>query len=167
MTLKINAKIKVAQNWSFTPSMLHARFCTCCCSIAGHYVDATPQISFYSGTKFAVRAFTEAMRKELRLLKSHVRVCVSPSSALRAIHWCPENVWWLTSSRARSGWVCERLATQRPLSRIGWVVEMFPSLYEYMFQRISLYYGILLSSRASRILPCSLPSINYSEYSTI
>jgi len=47
-------------------------------SMAGHRVPSA-SCGFYSGTKFMVRALAEGLRKELRLIKSHIRVaCISP-----------------------------------------------------------------------------------------
>ena len=46
-------------------------------SISGHTVDTDAGAHFYNGTKFAVTALTEGLRKELRDLKSNIKVTVS------------------------------------------------------------------------------------------
>ncbi|XP_065892560.1 dehydrogenase/reductase SDR family member 11-like isoform X2 [Dysidea avara] len=48
-------------------------------SIAGHGVANVSSLHFYSGTKFAVTALIEGLRKELRDLKSNIKIsAVSP-----------------------------------------------------------------------------------------
>ncbi|KAM9318132.1 dehydrogenase/reductase SDR family member 11-like [Pholidichthys leucotaenia] len=48
-------------------------------SMSGHRVVAVTDIHFYSATKFAVTALTEALRQELREAKSNIRAtCISP-----------------------------------------------------------------------------------------
>lgn len=48
-----------------------------CNSVSGHTVDTDNATHFYNGTKFAVTALTEGLRKELRELKSNIKVTVS------------------------------------------------------------------------------------------
>ncbi|XP_065892556.1 dehydrogenase/reductase SDR family member 11-like [Dysidea avara] len=49
-------------------------------SMSGHRVDTDPSISFYSATKFAVTALSEGLRKELRDIKSNIKItAVSPA----------------------------------------------------------------------------------------
>jgi len=45
------------------------------CSMAGHRVPMK-EVTFYSGTKHAVTALTEGLRRELAEAKSHIRVSV-------------------------------------------------------------------------------------------
>ena len=45
-------------------------------SMAGHHVSAMMGSSFYSSTKFAVTALTEGLRKELRDIKSNIKITV-------------------------------------------------------------------------------------------
>ena len=45
--------------------------------MAGHRTSNSKMSSFYTATKYAVRALTEGVRCELRALKSHIRVTVS------------------------------------------------------------------------------------------
>uniref|UniRef100_A0A3P9KKY5 Dehydrogenase/reductase SDR family member 11 n=1 Tax=Oryzias latipes TaxID=8090 RepID=A0A3P9KKY5_ORYLA len=48
-------------------------------SICGHRVVNSPDIHFYTATKYAVTALTEALRQELRETNSHIRAtCISP-----------------------------------------------------------------------------------------
>ncbi|XP_061733362.1 dehydrogenase/reductase SDR family member 11-like [Nerophis ophidion] len=48
-------------------------------SMAGHRMVSNPDVHFYSATKFAVTALTEALRRELREANSHIRTsCISP-----------------------------------------------------------------------------------------
>ncbi|KAJ8257051.1 hypothetical protein COCON_G00192030 [Conger conger] len=48
-------------------------------SMSGHRVVANAVTHFYSATKYAVTALTEALRQELREAKTHIRAsCVSP-----------------------------------------------------------------------------------------
>ena len=49
----------------------------CVFSIAGHGVANVSSLHFYSGTKFAVTALIEGLRKELRDLKSNIKISVS------------------------------------------------------------------------------------------
>lgn len=47
-------------------------------SMAGHRIPGSTN-NFYSGTKFMVRTLAEGLRRELKEIKSHIRVaCVSP-----------------------------------------------------------------------------------------
>ena len=45
--------------------------------MSGHRVVNSPATSFYSATKFAVTALTEGLRKELRDIKSNIKITVS------------------------------------------------------------------------------------------
>lgn len=48
-------------------------------SMSGHRVVSNADTHFYSATKFAVTALTEALRQELREAKTHIRAtCISP-----------------------------------------------------------------------------------------
>ncbi|KAM9318135.1 dehydrogenase/reductase SDR family member 11-like [Pholidichthys leucotaenia] len=48
-------------------------------SLSGHYVYPYPDLHFYTGTKFAVTALTEALRQELLEANTHIRAsCISP-----------------------------------------------------------------------------------------
>ncbi|XP_065892555.1 dehydrogenase/reductase SDR family member 11-like isoform X3 [Dysidea avara] len=48
-------------------------------SMSGHRVVNSPATSFYSATKFAVTALTEGLRKELRDIKSNIKITgISP-----------------------------------------------------------------------------------------
>ncbi|KAM9734152.1 dehydrogenase/reductase SDR family member 11-like [Menidia menidia] len=48
-------------------------------SICGHQVFPVPDIHFYTATKYAVTALTEALRQELLEAKTHIRAsCISP-----------------------------------------------------------------------------------------
>ena len=44
--------------------------------MAGHHPSTMMGASFYSGTKFAVTALTEGLRKELRDIKSNIKITV-------------------------------------------------------------------------------------------
>ena len=44
--------------------------------MAGHHPSTMMGSSFYSGTKFAVTALTEGLRKELRDIKSNIKIIV-------------------------------------------------------------------------------------------
>ncbi|RXG51296.1 Carbonyl reductase [NADPH] 2 [Armadillidium vulgare] len=45
-------------------------------SMAGHHVYPFEQLHFYTGSKFAVRALSEALRQEIQAAKSGIRVSV-------------------------------------------------------------------------------------------
>ncbi|KAB7497967.1 Retinol dehydrogenase 10-B, partial [Armadillidium nasatum] len=48
-------------------------------SILGHEIHPAPQLHFYTGTKFAVRALSEGLRQELQAANSNIKVTtVSP-----------------------------------------------------------------------------------------
>ncbi|CAL1260855.1 unnamed protein product [Larinioides sclopetarius] len=48
-------------------------------SMGGHRIPAMSGANFYCGTKFMVRALTEGLRRELKALKSHIRISsISP-----------------------------------------------------------------------------------------
>ena len=47
------------------------------CSMSGHRLLSSADTSFYQATKFAVKALTEGVRKELRYSKSGIRIAVS------------------------------------------------------------------------------------------
>ncbi|KAM4567346.1 dehydrogenase/reductase SDR family member 11-like [Odontesthes bonariensis] len=48
-------------------------------SVCGHHVFPTTDIHFYTATKYAVTALTEALRQELLEAKTHIRAsCISP-----------------------------------------------------------------------------------------
>lgn len=44
--------------------------------MAGHHVYPFEQLHFYTGSKFAVRALSEALRQEIQAAKSGIRVSV-------------------------------------------------------------------------------------------
>ena len=69
--------------------------------MSGHRVDTDPSISFYSATKFAVTALSEGLRKELRDIKSNIKITVRENHLyefvvlnvvncrLFLLHWLP------------------------------------------------------------------------------
>jgi len=50
-------------------------------SMSGHRVINSPAFSFYSATTFAITALTEGLRKELRDIKSNIKITVSETLA--------------------------------------------------------------------------------------
>ena len=50
--------------------------CVCTCSTAGHEAMTFLGSAVYSGTKFAVTALTAALHKELREIKSNIKITV-------------------------------------------------------------------------------------------
>ena len=51
-------------------------------SMSGHRVVNSPATSFYSATKFAVTALTEGLRKELRDIKSNIKITVRETACI-------------------------------------------------------------------------------------
>lgn len=56
--------------------------------MSGHrLISTTPNTFFYAATKFAVTALTEGVRRELREIKSNVKVTVRRIKSSIIVHW--------------------------------------------------------------------------------